>query len=62
MLPAVGSMDRKAQVATDYLLLLSFVISLGLAISAIVVHLFNLSLNIEREALEVRRKLLQGGN
>ncbi|MEM4598813.1 MAG: hypothetical protein QW400_03955 [Candidatus Diapherotrites archaeon] len=55
-------MNNRAQVATDYLLLLSFVISLGLAISAVVVHLVNLSINMEREASEVRRKLLQGGN
>ncbi|MCX8189617.1 MAG: hypothetical protein N3F05_00070 [Candidatus Diapherotrites archaeon] len=55
-------MENKAQVATDYLIMLSFVLSLGLAISAIVVHLINLSLNMERETSEIRRKLLQGGN
>ncbi|MEM4662931.1 MAG: hypothetical protein QXM75_02835 [Candidatus Diapherotrites archaeon] len=55
-------MNNRAQVATDYLILLSFVISLSIAIATLIVYITNLCLGFEKEAAEIRRRLLQGGN
>lgn len=55
----VLSMDEKAQVAFDYLVLLTFVLALVVAISALIVHIRTLSLTAVKDALNIRGELLQ---
>jgi uncharacterized protein (UPF0333 family) len=52
-------MDNKAQVAFDYLILLTFVLALVVAISALVVHIRTLADTAINDALNIRGSLLQ---
>ena len=53
------SMDERAQVAFDYLILLTFVLALVVAISALVVHIRTLADTAINDALNIRGSLLQ---
>ncbi len=52
-------MDSKAQVAFDYLVLLTFVIALVAGVSVIVIYIGNIASSMISEALNLRTALLQ---
>jgi|GEM_PF-3344332 len=52
-------MDNKAQVAFDYLILLTFVLALVVAISALIIHVRTLADTAINSALNIRGSLLQ---